>query len=294
MNSKIFALFIVFSAIFSPFAANAAPNRKVAMRAHPASSAQGRWHLDQNGCKIWNPSAGADKTLYWNGKCLDGLATGDGFAQWYDGDARGNATEGTMVKGHLTGNVTIWYPNDEYYEGPYSDAAFIGKRVRKQVVNSTANRVSIEKQLARAPTPRSPNENACSAYGFAYGSNMFGQCVLQLDQAREQAQIAERQYQLQFQQYQQQQAAFEAQQDAIKKERDRRKWEMLARLGAGMANSRSPSFLGAFNEGLAAANGVQIDQPVAPPPPPSQNYTLRLPNGNQVYCSYNAGYMSCR
>lgn len=143
-------------------------------------------------------------------------------------------------------------------------------------------------------TPATPNEALCVSYGFSMDTGEFGQCLLQIDQAQRQAEIAQQQYEMQVAQYQQQQAAFEAQQDAIKKERDRRKWEMLARLGAGMANSRSPSFLGAFNEGLAAANGVQIDRPVAPPPPPSQNYTLRLPNGNQVYCSYNAGYMSCR
>ena len=157
-----------------------------------------------------------------------------------------------------------------------------------------SNGMSVQTEPVVVRAPSTPNEQACVNYGFSIGSSDFGQCVMQIDQAKQEAQIAERQYQLQLQQYQQQVANYQAQQEAIKKERDRRKWEMLARLGAGMANSRSPSFLGAFNEGLAAANGVQIDQPVAPPPPPSQNYTLRLPNGNQVYCSYNAGYMSCR
>lgn len=156
---------------------------------------------------------------------------------------------------------------------------------------------SIRSRVAQSAPPSqalSPDEQTCTTYGFEPRTQPFAQCVMQLDQAKQEAQIAQRQYEIQVAQYQQQVANYQAQQEAIKKERDRRKWEMLARLGAGMANSRSPSFLGAFNEGLAAANGVQIDQPVAPPPPPSQNYTLRLPNGNQVYCSYNAGYMSCR
>jgi hypothetical protein len=149
------------------------------------------------------------------------------------------------------------------------------------------------------PNPKSasalaPDEQTCSKYGFKPRTQPFAQCLMQLDQAKQEAQIAQQQYEMQVAQYQQQVANYQGQQEAIKKERERRKWEMLARLGAGMANSRSPSLLGAFNEGLAAANGVQIDRPVAPPPPPSQNYTLRLPNGNQVYCSYSAGYMSCR
>jgi hypothetical protein len=150
-------------------------------------------------------------------------------------------------------------------------------------------------QSASAPSVSrsATTEQTCSGYGFRSGSADFSQCVFQLDQARQQAEFSQRQYQLQFQQYQQQQAAFAAQQDAIKKERDRRKWEMLARLGAGIANSRSPSLLGAINEGMASAQGLA--PPLAPPPPPPpQNYTVRLPNGNQVYCNYSAGYMSCR
>jgi hypothetical protein len=156
---------------------------------------------------------------------------------------------------------------------------------------------SVRSKVAQSTPPSqalSPDEQTCTTYGFKPLTQPFAQCVMQLDQAKQEAQIAQQQYEIQVAQYQQQVASYQAQQEAIKRERDRRKWEMLARLGAGMANSRSPSLLGAFNEGLAAANGVQIDRPVAPPPPPSQNYTLRLPNGNQVYCSYSAGYMSCR
>jgi len=116
---------------------------------------------------------------------------------------------------------------------------------------------------------------------------------MQLDQAKQEAQIAQQQYEIQVAQYQQQVANYQAQQEAIKKERDRRKWEMLARLGAGIANSRSPSLLGAINEGMASAQGLAPPS-APPPPPPPQNYTVRLPNGTQVYCNYNAGYMSCR
>lgn len=146
--------------------------------------------------------------------------------------------------------------------------------------------------------PLSPNEQTCASYSFKRGTQAFGQCLMQLDQIQQQALLAERQHQLQLAQYQQQVAAYEEQQRAIKKEKDRRKWEAIGRLGAGMANSTSPSFLGALNEGLAAANGYPIAKPPAlPPSPPAiQNYTIRGPDGNQIYCSYNtaARYMSCR
>lgn len=146
--------------------------------------------------------------------------------------------------------------------------------------------------------PLSPNEQTCASYSFKRGTQAFGQCLMQLDQIQQQALLAERQHQLQLAQYQQQVAAYEEQQRAIKKEKDRRKWEAIGRLGAGMANSTSPTFLGALNEGLAAANGYPIAKPPAlPPSPPAiQNYTIRGPNGNQIYCSYNtaARYMSCR
>lgn len=143
-----------------------------------------------------------------------------------------------------------------------------------------------------------PNEQICAGYGFKKGTTQFGQCLMQLDDAQRQAELQQQQYQLQLAQYQHELTVYEAQQKAIKEERDRRKWAMIGRLGAGMANSTSPSFLGALNEGLAAANGVPISPPVpvAPQPPASQNYTIRLPSGNQVYCNYNSfsGYMSCR
>ena len=133
--------------------------------------------------------------------------------------------------------------------------------------------------------PLSPNEQTCVNYSFKRGTQAFGQCLMQLDQIQQQAMLAERQHQLQLAQYQQQ----------VKKDEF---WSAVGRMGAGMANSTSPSFLGALNEGLAAANGYPIAKPPAlPPSPPAiQNYTIRGPNGNQIYCSYNtaASYMSCR
>lgn len=145
-------------------------------------------------------------------------------------------------------------------------------------------------------TKFAPNEQTCAGYGFKKGTTQFGQCLMQLDDAQRQAELQQQQYNLQLAQYKQQVAAYNAQQEEIRREKNRRQGEMLMRMSQGMLNSRSPSLLGGIADGLAAANGTPIPQPVPPPPPASQNYTIRMPNGTQVYCNYNStlGYMSCR
>lgn len=142
------------------------------------------------------------------------------------------------------------------------------------------------------------HEQTCVSYGFQKRTSYFSACLLELDRVKQQAQLVQQQYDLQLAQYQQQIAAYEAQQKALKRERERRKWEAIGRLGAGIASSNSPTLLGAMNDGFAAANNVPSN-PVMPTPPLApalQNYTVRMPNGNQVYCNYNSisGYVSCR
>lgn len=139
-----------------------------------------------------------------------------------------------------------------------------------------------------------PNEQTCAGYGFKKGTTQFGQCLMQLDDAQRQAELQQQQYNLQLAQYQQQVAAYNAQQEEIRREKNRRQGEMLMRMSQGMLNSRSPSLLGGLADGFAAVNGTPIPQPVPPAPPSSQNYTIRMPNGDQVYCHYSGNYMSCR
>lgn len=172
----------------------------------------------------------------------------------------------------------------------------------RRASSKQVSRVSTNRAQPSAPRPEpaalTPHEQTCASYGFKRTTTAFSNCLLELDRAKAQAQYAQQAYQMQVQQYQQQVAAYNAQQEAIRKERERQKWAAIGRLGAGMANSTSPSFLGALNEGLAAANGIPIARPapLAPEPPTFQNYTIRLPSGNQVYCNYNSlsGYMNCR
>jgi hypothetical protein len=140
------------------------------------------------------------------------------------------------------------------------------------------------------------NTQTCAGYGFKLGTTDFGQCLMQLDEAQRQAQLQQQQYELQLAQYQQQVAAYNAQQEEIKRERNRREGEALLRMSQGVLNSRSPSILGVLADGFEAVNGTPLPPPVAPSPPVAQNYTIRMPNGKQVFCYYNsmAGYMSCR
>jgi hypothetical protein len=55
-----------------------------------------------------------------------------------------------------------------------------------------------------------------------------------------------------------------------------------------MMGLQSPTFLGWLNHGLAAAGGYWVSclpPPVAPTLPVPKNYTIRTPNGDQVYCN---------
>ncbi len=283
-------------------AADAAPRAKKSQNRKIQSAPTGRWQLDQNGCKVWNPAPVPNESVTWTGECVKGIASGYGVETWYKDGNVGPIIIGTILNDRFVGEVSVNYPDESIYRGrlrssgtggPDGDGLLTSKSGRIfRVSYNNGKRVSI------FPDSPLPNEVTCSNYGLKYGSPDFRQCWMQLNQVTRQAEYQQNLYELQVAQYQQQQAAFEAQQRDIKEERDRRKWEAIGRLGAGMANSTSSSFLGALNEGLAAANGVPISRPAPEPPSPpvSQNYTIRLPNGNLVYCNYNtaAQYMSCR
>lgn len=135
------------------------------------------------------------------------------------------------------------------------------------------------------------NSVTCMKYGFQPLTEPHASCVMQIDIALQQAQFQQRQHELQVAQYQQQLAAYEAQQKAIEKEKRRREGEVLMRMAQGLLGGQS------FSDSSLAAYGFNTTRPTPPPSAPAtQNYTIRLPNGNQVYCNYNslASYMSCR
>ena len=203
-------------------------------------------------------------------------------------------------KSHDLDGRSIFYLSacsDDYLSNHIRDTNAQNDSTQSLAVNSSSNDAppALVSQQPAAVASMS-NDQTCAGYGFKQGTTDFGQCLMQLDGAQRQAELQQQQYELQLAQYQQQVAAYNAQQEEIKRERDRRQGEALMRMSQGMLNSRSPSLLGGIADGVAAVNGTPIPQPVPPMPPSLQNYTIRMPNGNQVYCNYNSmlGYMSCR
>lgn len=203
-------------------------------------------------------------------------------------------------KSHDLDGQSIFYLSacsDDYLDSHIRDMSSRNNTVQILTAHSLNNDTLIAR-VAQQPTAlvSMSNEQTCAGYGFKQGTSDFGQCLMQLDQAQRQSEFQQQQYQLQLAQYQQQVAVYNAQQEEIRREKNRRQGEILMRMSQGMLNSRSPSLLGGIADGFAAVNGTPIPQPVPPPPPVSQNYTIRTPNGNQVYCNYNStsGYMSCR
>lgn len=260
---------------------------------------QGRWQGTSDGCKLWNPAPEPNETVNWSGECVGGYASGYGTETWYKDGVLGNAITGQYVNGRSAGEVTVVYPNGSSYKGrlgPKGGPDGVGIYT---LSNGRDFRVTYAngRRIALRPVTMTRNEATCESYGIKIATPEFRRCWMQLNQAEQQAELAQQQYQLQYQLYQQQLAAFEAQQEAIKKERDRRKWAALATFGFGMAASNSPTFSSGIADGARALNGQPpLSAPIPPSPPPTTNYTVRLPNGNQVYCSYNsmASYMSCR
>ncbi len=224
---------------------------------------------------------------------------GHAQAQFNLGHMYGNGRGVTQdyILAHMWFNLAASSLEGHAGKGAHNRDIAAGRMTAAQIVRAQSlARVCQASNFKKCDYGLTPHEQTCAGYGFKKGASNFGQCLMQLDGMQQQAQLAQQQYALQQQQYEQEVAAYNAQQEAIKKERDRQKWAALGRFGFGMAASNSPYFSGGVADGLRALNG----QPPLPPPirriePPSmQNYTIRLPNGDQVYCSSNGNYMTCR
>jgi hypothetical protein len=89
-----------------------------------AAWAEGWVPDSKTGCKVWNSSPDASKTVNWSGECKDGMANGKGTAQWYLNGAKEDLYEGGMAEGKrhgqgkrvwATGNVFdgVWEKGDQ-------------------------------------------------------------------------------------------------------------------------------------------------------------------------------------
>ncbi len=176
---------------------------------------------------------------------------------------------------------------------------YLDRSLREMESNATSGNGDVDgggdQSAASGEGAANDSQADCLTYGFRRGTSEFSACQLRLEEVRSRLELERQQYELQLRMYEQQVAAYNAQQEAIKQERERRRNEALLRFGLGMANSNSPTFAGGLQDGMAAMSGLPIKQPIAPEPPPTmQNYTVRMPNGNQVHCSYINNYISCR
>lgn len=160
---------------------------------------------------------------------------------------------------------------------------------------SSASRPEETHVSAPVLPPLSATEKSCSSFGFSRNTPPFGDCVLRLELAKQEAAQRQQEYELLKQEYERQIAAQAAQERAMKEERDRMRWMALARFGAGMANSNSTTFAGAMADGGAAMNGEPIrSQPTPPVAPNFDRITVYTPNGRAVVCRFTGIAMVCQ
>lgn len=84
------------------------------------SSAEDKFILDQNGCRIVNPVPRAEETVTWTGECKDGFADGTGVLQFYLSGIADEKYEGEMKQGYAEGQGTQTMVDGGRYEGQWS------------------------------------------------------------------------------------------------------------------------------------------------------------------------------
>jgi|GEM_PF-2967273 TonB family protein len=94
------------------------------------NSSAGEWTTDQiSGCKLWNDHPKSSETVRWSGTCPNGLATGNGTAQWFRDGKPGETSTADYVDGKRTGKGVIVYSNGNRYEGDFVENKRSGKGV---------------------------------------------------------------------------------------------------------------------------------------------------------------------
>lgn len=279
MMRRRIAVFFASALFLVPCAAMAAPEDDLARAraAYQAGDLKGSFDMAISAARAGHAEAyGIVATHY-----LEGIGVNKDeikAAYWAKKSAENGRVYGELLLARLYVNGQ-GVPQDNFLAITYAQRALSkGEASAQQLIDSVARR-------------EGRNSVTCMKYGFKPSTEPYASCVMQLDIALQQAQFQQRQHQLQVAQYKQQLAEYEAQQKALEREKRRREGEFLMRLGQGLLGGQS------FSDSSLSAYGLNTTRPTPPPPLPAiQNYTIRLPNGNQVYCNYNslASYISCR
>ncbi|MEM6496476.1 MAG: peptidoglycan-binding protein, partial [Pseudomonadota bacterium] len=104
-------------------------NRELMARlARTHSETRPQWRSAANrACKVWNARPVAQEIITWDGKCVDGVASGRGKLQltWkYRGRRLGISFDGEYRNGRANGLGTITYSNGDRFAGRFEN----GKR----------------------------------------------------------------------------------------------------------------------------------------------------------------------
>lgn len=123
----------------------------------------------------------------------------------------------------------------------------------------------------------SQDDQTCQKYGLKPGQPEYGNCRMQIDMARAQAEREQARYEAELAAYEEEKNKREA---AIKRQRADR----ALQLGLGMLSGQIT---------VDDFNRANLGLPPAPKQPSIQNQTIRLPGGNFLHCTTTGSYTHC-
>lgn len=85
-----------------------------------------------NGCSVFKPNLRAGELVVWKGSCANGMAQGNGIAQWSTKEGLSVTFEGTFSGGKLQGVGRMSASGGDRYDGTYQD----GKRHGRGIYSS--------------------------------------------------------------------------------------------------------------------------------------------------------------
>ena len=86
--------------------------------ANTETPAQPGWIADPaSGCRLWSDNPQPGQTVTWSGACTDGVAQGQGVAQWSGAGSLGRRYEGEIRDGKETGEGSEIFASGSRYDG---------------------------------------------------------------------------------------------------------------------------------------------------------------------------------